>query len=210
MLPADLRARTTLLVVGAAMPSIATELTAQAIRLGVGQRVRFAGRVSLEELATFGCAADVCVQLRYPVRGETSAALLRALAAGSACIVSDAGSFSEVPEDVAPRVAPDDQEVAHLCELFVRLNADAGLGRQLRERAVAWMHGVHTMENAGRLYAAAMMLTIARRRATEGEWADGASGALNEATVGDEPDRELFGRWAEIRRRSSEALPQPD
>jgi glycosyltransferase involved in cell wall biosynthesis len=210
MLPADLRARTTFLVVGAAMPPVATDLTAQAIRSGIGQRVRFTGRVSLEELGTFGCAADVCVQLRYPVRGETSAALLRALAAGSACIVSDAGSFSEVPEDVAPRVTPDDREVANLCALFVRVNADPGLGRQLRERAVAWIRGVHTMENAGRLYSAAMMLTIARRRAIDGEWIDATSAALNEATAAlteataaHEPDSELFGRWAEMRRRAT-------
>jgi len=202
-LPADLQVRTTFLVVGTALPAVASDLTALAIRLGIGQRVRFTGRVALEALGTFGCAADVCVQLRYPVRGETSAALLRALAAGSACIVSDAGSFSELPEDVAPRVAPDDHEVARLSEWFVRLEADPGIGRQLRERAVAWVRSDHTMESAAHRYAAAMVLTIARRQASEGEWIDAASDAINAAGAG-EPDAALFGRWAETRRRATE------
>ena len=205
MLPADLQARTTFLVVGAAPPSMALDLCGRAMRLGIGRRVRFTGRVSLEELTAFGCAADVCVQLRYPVRGESSAALLRALAAGSACIVSDTGSFSEVPEHVALRVAPDEREVVHLCELLVRLSADPELGRQLRERAVAWMGREHTMKNAARLYAAAITLTIARRRALDSEWIDAASVALSHVTPAVEENADLFRGWAEARRGATEA-----
>ena len=203
LLPVALLARTTFLVVGPTSPSLASELTARAIELGVGQRVRFTGRVPLPELAVYGCAADVCVQLRYPVRGETSGALLRALSGGSACIVSDAGSFSEVPEEAALRVAPDEREVARLCELFVRLDADPELGRQLRERAVAWARSEHTMTNAARLYAAAMTLTIARRRALDSEWLDAASAALTAAEQ-IEPDSDRIRGWAEARRRATE------
>ena len=209
-LPEALKACTTLLVVGPASHSIVSALRARASQLGVGQRVHFTGRVPLDTLSVFGCAADVCVQLRYPLRGETSGALLRALAAGSACIVSDAGSFSEVPEEVALRVAPDDQEVTNLYELLVRLNDEPELGRQLRERAVAWIRREHTMQKAARLYAAAMTLTISRRQALDGEWADAASRALNDAATGQPPgvpaeDRDLFRVWAEARRRAIEA-----
>jgi hypothetical protein len=138
------------------------------------------------------------------VRGETSGALLRALSAGSACIVSDAGIFSEVPEEAALRVPPDEREVARLCELFVRLDADPELGRQLRQRAIAWVRSEHTMKSAARLYAAAITLTIARRRELDAEWLDAASRALNDA-ASVEPDSERLRGWAEARRRATEA-----
>jgi hypothetical protein len=118
--------------------------------------------------------------------------------------VSDAGSFSEVPEDVALRVAPDDGEVTQLRDLFVRLHAEPDLGGRLRERAVAWMAQEHTMRNAARLYAAAITLTISRRRALDGDWIDAASRALNDAGEA-QPDSERLRAWAEARRRATEA-----
>jgi glycosyltransferase involved in cell wall biosynthesis len=203
-LPSDVRDRTTFMVVGGAPPSLRAELEALATRLGIGHGVRFTGRVPLEDFGSFGCAADVCVQLRYPVRGETSAALLRALAAGSVCLVSDVGSFSEVPDDVALRVAPDDREVARLTELFARLHDQPHLARQLRHRAGAWIRSVHTLEHAARLYVAAIALTVARRQAADSEWIDSVSYAVHDrgAAV---PESELFDRWSEARRRATAA-----
>jgi glycosyltransferase involved in cell wall biosynthesis len=199
-LPANLRSRTSLLVVGEAPPPLARELSAQAARLGIAERVRLTGRVPLEQLGAFGCAADVCVQLRYPVRGETSAALLRALAAGSVCVVSDAGSFSEVPPDVALRVPPED-EAQPLRDLFVRLHGDPQTRNRLRERAAAFVDDIHTMDHAARLYAAVMTMTIARRQSKDSGWIDAAVRALNDAGGG-EPEAALFARWAEARRRA--------
>ena len=50
-------------------------------------KIRLNGLPGSEEFqAAYARAVDVCVQLRYPTRGETSGALLRELAAGAACI----------------------------------------------------------------------------------------------------------------------------
>ena len=203
-LPSDLRERTTFMVVGGAPSALRSELEAQANRLGIGEHVRFTGRVPLEELGIYGCAADACVQLRYPVRGETSAALLRALAAGSACLVSDVGSFSEVPDEVALRVMPDEHEVAHLSELFVRLHGEPELSRQLRNRAAEWIRSAHTLEHAARLYEAAIALTVERRHAAESDWIDAAGYAINQTGASDRGD-ELFRRWADARRGATGA-----
>jgi glycosyltransferase involved in cell wall biosynthesis len=203
-LPSELRDRLGVMIVGGAPPALRSELEGLATRLGIGHRVRFTGRVPLEDFGRFGCAADVCVQLRYPVRGETSAALLRALAAGSACLVSDVGSFSEVPDDVALRVAPDDHEVARLSELFGRLHDEPQLSRQLRHRAAAWIRSVHTLEHAARLYMAAIALTVARRQAADSDWIDDVSHALNESGAGD-PDSQLFEGWSAARLRATAA-----
>ncbi len=200
----ELRDRTTFMVVGGAPKALRSELETLAGRLGIGQRVRFTGRVALEDFGRFGCAADVCVQLRYPVRGETSAALLRALAAGSACLVSDIGSFSEVPEDVALRVAPDDREVGRLSELFAQLHDQPHRSTPLRHRAAAWIRSDHTLEHAARLYVAAIEMTVARRQAADGEWIDSVSYAINDSGAGD-PESELFDRWSDLRRRATAA-----
>lgn len=42
-------------------------------------------------------AADVCVNLRYPYNGESSASFMRLLGKGKCTIVNRIGSFAEVP-----------------------------------------------------------------------------------------------------------------
>src|SRR6202023_2255367 len=49
-------------------------------------------------------ACDLVVNLRYPAGGETSGSLQRALGLGKAVIVSDVGSFSELPDDICLKV----------------------------------------------------------------------------------------------------------
>jgi glycosyltransferase involved in cell wall biosynthesis len=197
-LPIERRSTARLFIVGAAPPEFAGQLSEQAISRGLGDRVHFAGRRPLEELGRFACAADVCVQLRWPARGETSAALLRALAAGSACVISDAGSFAEIPADVALRVPAGEGEVEALARALERLRAETGLAAGLRRRAVAWVDARHSLDAAAEAFAAAILLTIARRQARDGEWADSVSAALDSAGGAAAADS-LVGSWAELR-----------
>ena len=44
-------------------------------------------------------ATDLCFNLRYPFYGETSSSLLRIMSYGVASIVTDIGSFSDLPDD---------------------------------------------------------------------------------------------------------------
>ena len=198
LLPDERRSATRLFIVGEAPPALAAQLCEQAMSRGLGNRVHFTGRRPLEELGRFACAADVCVQLRWPARGETSAALLRALAAGGACVVSDAGSFAELPADVALRVPPDEGEVEALVLALERLRAETGLAAALRRRAVAWVEERHSLDAAAEAFAAAILLTIARRQARDGEWADSVSAALDSARAGATVES-LLDSWAELR-----------
>lgn len=59
-------------------------------------------------------ASDVCINLRNPTAGETSASLLRAMAMGRPVIVSDVGWYSELPDDCCAKVAHSGDEVAQL------------------------------------------------------------------------------------------------
>jgi len=54
--------------------------------------------------------SDVVVDMRYPSGAETSASLARALAAGRPAIVSDQGTFTELPDSCCIKIAVDSEE----------------------------------------------------------------------------------------------------
>jgi glycosyltransferase involved in cell wall biosynthesis len=199
VLPDRIRIRLRLVVVGDVEDALADQLRRRARDTGLGARMSFTGRVPLDDLATFGRAADCCVQLRYPAHGETSAALLRALAAGAACVVSDAGSFSEVPSDAALRVGTGDSEVEDVASALVRLHDDPGLASALRVRGARFVAETHTLDQAAAGYAAAMRLTLARDAGHDGAWRDAAADALARAARVQPIDGAVFERWAEVR-----------
>ncbi len=62
---------------------------------GIVERLGFVDDRTARVLAA---ASDILVNLRYPTAGETSASLLRLMAAGKPVVVSDAGSFRELPD----------------------------------------------------------------------------------------------------------------
>jgi glycosyltransferase involved in cell wall biosynthesis len=62
-------------------------------------KVLVSGYTSLDTFLSYIEAADICINLRYPYHGETSAGLARILAAGKCVIVNDIGSFSEIPDE---------------------------------------------------------------------------------------------------------------
>jgi len=111
--------------------------------LGVAERVHETGFVPWEDFEAAIAACDLCLNLRYPTAGETSASLLRVLAAGRGAVVSDYGQFAELPEAVALKVPLGDGEipglVAGLAELLAAPERLAAMGRAAR-RHVADHH----------------------------------------------------------------------
>jgi hypothetical protein len=75
---------------------------AEADALGVGARVTTTGFVDEREVAAYLAASDACLCLRWPSSRETSAAWLRAVAAGRPTIVTDLVHTVDVPA-VDPR-----------------------------------------------------------------------------------------------------------
>jgi len=119
---------------------------ALAAKLGVGDRVHVTGFLPFEELDAAIASSDLCLNLRYPSAGETSASLLRILAVGRPVAVSDYAEFGELPDDIALHVPLGDDEeerfasgVAEWMESPDRLTA-AG------ERARRWVAEHHDPE----------------------------------------------------------------
>jgi glycosyltransferase involved in cell wall biosynthesis len=94
--------RAHLLVVGEEAPG--TGVLEAAHRAGVAARVHVTGYLPFADFASAIAAADLCLNLRYPTAGETSASLLRVMAAGRAAVVSDYAQFAELPDAIAMKV----------------------------------------------------------------------------------------------------------
>ena len=72
--------------------------------LGLSEHVRVIGFAPIERFVEYMGACDIVLNLRYPTVGETSGSLQRAMGLGKAVIVSDIGSFSELPDDTCLKV----------------------------------------------------------------------------------------------------------
>jgi glycosyltransferase involved in cell wall biosynthesis len=151
------------------------DVTREAQRWGVAERVHTTGYVADAELSGYLQMADVCACLRWPSNRETSASWLRCLAAGRATIITDLVHLGDVPAldprgwrllDTTPR-APHDldslsrdvvarEPVAvsidildedHSLQLALeRLAADAALRASLGHAARRWWEAHHQLE----------------------------------------------------------------
>jgi len=116
--------RVHLLIVGEAAKVM--DLEGEARRAGVAERVHVQGFLPYEDFAAAIAATDLCLNLRYPTAGETSASLLRVLAAGRPAVVSDFAQFADLPAAVAvkvPLAAERAEEAASLAAELRRLLA---------------------------------------------------------------------------------------
>ncbi len=124
-----------LLIAGEVSPVV--DLPAVAGEAGVADRVHVTGFLGYDEFEAAIAACDLCVNLRYPTAGETSASLLRVLAVGRPGVVSDYAQFRELPAEVAVRAPLGEGEVAGLAAVVGELLDDparlAAMARAARE-----------------------------------------------------------------------------
>jgi glycosyltransferase involved in cell wall biosynthesis/SAM-dependent methyltransferase len=107
--------------------------------LGLEAQVKALGFVKPEDFTGYMGACDVVLNLRFPTVGETSGSLVRALGLGRAVVVSDVGSFGELPDDVVLKAPVDASEEDFLFEYLNLLVSRPEVGRALGARARAWV-----------------------------------------------------------------------
>lgn len=121
---------------------------------GLEGKVILAGRLDLERFLTAMAACDVAVNLRHPTGGETSGTVIRLLGLGKPVIVSNQGSFAEIPDGCAVKVEVDAAEEDVLAAVFDRLARDPALRREMGANARAHLTAHHTLEDSAAAYAA--------------------------------------------------------
>jgi glycosyltransferase involved in cell wall biosynthesis len=149
----DLHPEARLVLAGSADPTL--ELAWRIEQTGLADAVVLEDYVPEERLWALLRRVDAAVALRAPTMGETSAVVIRALSAGTPLVVSDVGWFSELPDDVALKVTPDDRETESLVAAFETL-ATSGVRETMGARARELAQGEHDLERVADLYAAAI------------------------------------------------------
>lgn len=73
--------------------------------LGLASAVTLSGPLPFDRFLRAIASVDIGINLRDPTAGETSASLLRLMAAGVPSIVSDVGAFAELPDGTCWKIA---------------------------------------------------------------------------------------------------------
>lgn len=105
------------------------DVSATVERLGLQDRVTVTGYVDETAFNAYLHAVDVCVNLRYPTAGETSAAALRCMAAGRPTIVTGVGANLEFADEACLKLPAGQQEVPML-ERVLQVLLDAPEARE--------------------------------------------------------------------------------
>lgn len=129
----------------------------QTVRLlGLGDCVRLVGYAGRQAFEDYVAATDICINLRHPTAGETSASVLRLMGAGLPVLVSRTGTFNELPDGACVKIDTDASEAELVLEYLRLLAADPELRRRIGARARSFVAQEHTLEKAADGYLAAL------------------------------------------------------
>ena len=137
-------------IVGSVSANFALEALVR--RTGTAACVHVTGYVSSQEFGAYVAAADICINLRHPTAGETSASLLRLLAAGKPTAISASGSFLEIPRDCAMHIPLDatEAELLTACAFLIQQRPD--FAAQIGAQARALVERTHTLSHSAARY----------------------------------------------------------
>jgi len=143
------------------------DLEAEATEHGVRDRVHLAGFLPFEDFEAGIAACDLCLNLRYPTAGETSASLLRVLAVGRPVIVSEFAQFAEMPDEIAVKVPLGEEEVTTLARTVGELLAEPERLEEMGRAAREHVRTEHDPEKAAEAVVAGCLALREREPAPE-------------------------------------------
>lgn len=128
--------------------------------------VHVTGRVSFERLEELMAAVDVAVNLRLETAGETSGTCVRLLGLGRPTIVTDAGWFSDIPDDACLKVPEDAWEAPTLRAFLLALAERPQLRAAVGGNAARWIASEHSIARSLAAYETAFAEAAAAPAAT--------------------------------------------
>ena len=185
--------RARLLLVGPEAPGL--ELERRVAALGLDDAVERHGYVDEERFWSLLAACDVCVSLRWPTMGETSAGAIRVLSVAKPLVVSDVDAFRELPDDVAVKVAPDEREAETLASALLHLAEDGDRRAAMAAAARDYARREHDLARVADLYVAALEQAAGGPAVRESLLAETAQAA---ADVGLEDTRRVAAALREV------------
>jgi len=179
-----------MILVGEAHP----ELPIQSLitSMGLTEQVRHLDFVPMADFNGYLGACDIVLNLRYPTVGESSGTLQRALGMGKAVIVSDVGSFRELPDDICLKTPVDATEEEHLFEYLNLLATRPSVRCALGERARAWAEQECSWDSVARRYTEFLEAVVERRELPVHPRAAAAAAPVSAPVPGD-----YIASWAQ-------------
>lgn len=151
-----LRVRANYVLIGEVSDARRAELLRLARRVGAPDP-DIVGQVSENVLRTLVAGVDAFCCLRHPLTEGGSASLILALRSGRPTIVSDNGSYAEVPDGLVLKCPPG-REAAHVLHYLEDLLDDPGAGLAMGRRARAHAEATYSPES----YVAALLPHLER------------------------------------------------
>jgi len=140
-----------MILVGEAHPELPLKSLIESLNLQ--PHVRHLDFVPMEDFNGYLDACDIVLNLRYPTVGESSGTLQRALGMGKAVIVSDVGSFRELPDEICLKAPVGAIEEEMLFEYLNLLATRPAVRSALGARAREWAERECSWEIVARRYA---------------------------------------------------------
>ena len=110
------------------------------------------GYLDEREFWLHAAAVDVCINLRYPMAGETSGIAIRLMGLGKAVLVSSGEETSRFPEAACIRIDPGQAEEDMLVEYLVWLARSPADRRAIGQRAQEHIREHHAPSRVAQLY----------------------------------------------------------
>ncbi|MBU7008172.1 glycosyltransferase family 4 protein [Phosphitispora fastidiosa] len=120
--------------------------------LGLSNKVIFTGYTDLGTFKEYMKATDICINLRYPIQGETSGSLLRLMGMGKPVVVSNVGSFAELPLGTVEKIDVDDTEEDQLVQVLRKFFKNLSLIQEVGEKALGYVKSNCSLENSAFRY----------------------------------------------------------
>jgi glycosyltransferase involved in cell wall biosynthesis len=95
---------------------------------------------------------DVCVNLRYPSSGETSASIIKSFAYGIPTITSNYAQYKEYPDNCCWKLDIDAYEIETLTEYLYELISNNDLRRTMEQNALTFSNETMSMETTALQY----------------------------------------------------------
>ena len=100
----------------------------------------------VEDLFPYIQISDIAIQLRYPTAGETSIITLQIMGVGKPVIVSNIGSFTEIPNNSVIKINPDVKEEVSVYNEFLKITNDSIYKESLSDNAKKYIIEKHDPE----------------------------------------------------------------
>ncbi|MDA8233798.1 MAG: glycosyltransferase [Clostridia bacterium] len=145
-----------LIIIGNCSKDMHTELNILIKQNKVDNNVRVTGGIDFDTFNDYIKISDICINLRWPTMGETSATLLRAISFGIPSIVSNVGSYKEYPDDFCWKVDPDEYEEDILLAYLFHMASNQALREVMGQYAHSYAKRELSLAEAAEKYARAL------------------------------------------------------